>query len=140
MREYLIYSVNDISDASFWILSQSGGKKQFAFYGEMGAGKTTIIKSICQILGTKDNVSSPTFSIINEYSTEFGDFLYHFDFYRIEKREEVFEFGFEEYLDSDSYCFLEWPEKVEEILPHDIIKIYINVSEDGVRRLSLNIN
>ncbi len=138
MKSFIIESIEQVSDAANWILENSKGCRKIAFYGEMGAGKTTVIKSICESLGSFDTVSSPTFSLINEYLINDDEFLYHFDFYRIEKREEVYEFGFEEYLDSDSYCFMEWPEKVEEILPDDILKVNIKVIDNRTREIILS--
>ena len=104
-----------------------------AFYGKMGAGKTTIIKAICEELEVIDTVTSPTFSIINEYQTTNSQTVYHFDFYRIEKEEELYDMGVEEYFDRNSYCFIEWPEKATHILPKEIHSIEITVEEDGQR-------
>ena len=109
------------------------GKKIFAFSGAMGAGKTTIIKAICEVLGAKDIITSPTFTIVNEYRTISGDSIYHIDFYRIKKTEEVFDFGIEEYLDSGSYCFMEWPELVLGILPPETVNVTITVKDNGQR-------
>jgi tRNA threonylcarbamoyladenosine biosynthesis protein TsaE len=109
-----------------------------AFYGAMGSGKTTIIKSLCEILGAVDIATSPTFTLVNEYKTSTGESLYHFDFYRIRKTEEVFDFGIEEYLYSGSYCFMEWPELVEDILPPETVKIRITVSDDEQRILHIS--
>jgi tRNA threonylcarbamoyladenosine biosynthesis protein TsaE len=119
------------------LLKYAGDKKIFAFYGTMGAGKTTIIKSVCTLLGAVDIVSSPTFTLVNEYRTSAGSSLYHIDFYRIRKQEEVFDFGIEEYLTGENYCFMEWPELIEEILPPGILKIRISVGENEERTLSV---
>jgi tRNA threonylcarbamoyladenosine biosynthesis protein TsaE len=119
------------------LLKLSGGRKIFAFYGAMGAGKTTIIKAICHVLGAVDTVSSPTFTLVNEYRTESGDPLYHIDFYRIRKKEEVFDFGIEEYLSGDDWCFMEWPELVEDILPADMVKVRITVGDSQERILDI---
>jgi tRNA threonylcarbamoyladenosine biosynthesis protein TsaE len=116
-------------------ISLTKGKMIFAFYGAMGAGKTTIIKAICEALGAKDIVTSPTFTIVNEYKTKDGSSIYHIDFYRIKKTEEVFDFGLEEYFDSGSFCFMEWPELVEEILPPGTVRVYINVDDKEHRIL-----
>jgi len=97
----------------------------FALYGSMGAGKTTFIKAICSVLGVADIVQSPTFSIVNEYKTVAGDSIYHFDFYRIRKTEEAFDIGYEDYLYSGTYCFMEWPEMIETLLPVDTVRIRI---------------
>src|SRR5512137_625039 len=99
------------------LLKLSGQSRLFAFYGPMGSGKTTIIKAICESLGAVDLVSSPSFTIVNEYRTSDGESLYHIDFYRIKKQDEVFDSGIEEYLSAGSYCFMEWPEVIEELLP-----------------------
>ncbi len=101
-----------------------------AFYGQMGAGKTTFIKSLCKVIGVVDLVGSPTFNIVNEYATKNGDTIYHFDFYRIESLEEAFDIGVEEYFYSDNLCLIEWPQNVEQILPLEIIKVQISVLED----------
>jgi len=135
--EIVIKDIKDLSVAAKKLLNHTKGKKILAFYGSMGAGKTTIIKAICLVLGSKDIVSSPTFTIVNEYSTTSGETLYHIDFYRIKKQEEVFDFGVEEYLSGDSYCFMEWPELIEEILPPETVKIIITVDIDEQRTLSI---
>jgi tRNA threonylcarbamoyladenosine biosynthesis protein TsaE len=116
-------------------LSLTSGKKIFAFFGIMGSGKTTIIKAICEDLGAKDTVTSPTFTIVNEYKTSLGKSIYHIDFYRIKKTEEVYDFGLEEYFESGSYCFMEWPELVEEILPPGTVRVKITVDENERRIL-----
>ncbi len=113
----LIKDKKHLPAAAKQLLKHCGERRIFAFYGSMGAGKTTIIKAVCQELGAIDIVSSPTFTLVNEYRTSGGESLYHIDFYRIKKQEEVFDFGIEEYLTGESYCFMEWPEIIEEILP-----------------------
>ena len=123
----------DLPAAAKKLLKFTGQGRIFAFYGAMGSGKTTIIKTICQYLGAIDIVSSPTFTLVNEYRTTGGESLYHIDFYRIKKTEEVFDFGIEEYLSSGSYCFLEWPELIKEILPRDTVKIQISVGKNEER-------
>ncbi len=107
------------------LLNAFPGKRVFAFYGEMGAGKTTLIKAVCKQMNVSDTVTSPTFSIVNEYQTEEGGIVYHFDFYRINKMEEAMDMGYEEYFFSGNYCFLEWPEKIENLLPEDCQKLYL---------------
>jgi len=109
--------------------------KVFAFYGEMGAGKTTLIKALCRVLDVRDVTSSPSFGLINEYLTGQGDSIYHFDFFRIENLEEVFDIGYEEYIYSGDYCFLEWPELIEKILPDDAVRLSMIVKNDGSREL-----
>ena len=125
----------DEAAAKFVNLTQ--GRKIFAFYGPMGAGKTTIIKSICRKLGALDIITSPTFTLVNEYKTAHGESIYHIDFYRIRKTEEVFDFGIEEYFSSGSYCFMEWPELVEEILPAETNRVRITVRDDEQRILEI---
>jgi len=127
-----------LTEAAEKFLKYFGEKRIFAFYGSMGAGKTTIIKAICKSLGAVDIVSSPTFTLVNEYRTSKGETLYHIDFYRIKKLEEVFDFGIEEYLTGDSYCFMEWPELVEEILPAGTINVRISVDDNEERTLLIS--
>ena len=105
--------------------------KVFLFYGEMGVGKTSFIKKFCKELGVSDVVSSPTFSIVNQYSNVNDDIIYHFDFYRTEKQDEVFDIGYEEYLFSSSYCFIEWPEKLEDLLPTNYLKINMKLDDNN---------
>lgn len=109
----------------------------FAFYGKMGAGKTTFIKAICEELGVTDVINSPTFSIVNEYRSDTtGELIYHFDFYRIKKIEEVYDMGYEDYFDSGAVCFIEWPELIDDLLPGDAVKVSITEQEDGSRIVS----
>ncbi len=126
--------VDELKDAARKLIEVFPERRVFAFYGEMGAGKTTFIKSICKYLGVEDIVNSPTFSIINEYKTASGESIFHFDFYRIEKQEEVFDIGFEEYVYSGDHCFIEWPEKIEELLPDDCVYVKIEVGKDNAIR------
>ena len=136
--EIVIEDIKQLPSAAKKLLSYTGNNKIFAFYGSMGAGKTTIIKAICQVLGAVDLVSSPTFTLVNEYMTLKKESLYHIDFYRINKLEEVFDFGIEEYFSSGSYCFMEWPELIEDILPPETIRIRITVDENEQRTLLLS--
>jgi tRNA threonylcarbamoyladenosine biosynthesis protein TsaE len=132
--EIIISDKSCLRECAKKFLSLTSEKKIFAFSGSMGAGKTTIIKAICDALGAIDIVTSPTFTIVNEYSTTSGELIYHIDFYRIKKSEEVFDFGIEEYLYSGSYCFMEWPELVEGILPPGTLNVRITV-DDNERRI-----
>jgi len=136
--EIIIKDKKHLTSAAKHLIDAFGDNKIFAFYGSMGAGKTTIIKAVCEALGAIDIVSSPTFTLVNEYKTESGDSLFHIDFYRIKKQEEVFDFGIEEYLTGESYCFMEWPELVEEILPVETVKVRIAVDENEQRILSVS--
>ena len=131
----IIDGLNKLPQSAKLFLENMKGEKLFAFYGSMGSGKTTIIKALCEALGAEDNATSPTFTLVNEYKTKKGDSLFHFDFYRIKKIEEVFDFGLEEYLSSGSYCFMEWPEQIEDILPTETVKIKISVKKNGKRVL-----
>lgn len=115
------------------LLDHFPDERVFAFYGAMGAGKTTFIKAICHELGSNDYVTSPTFALINEYNTPKGAVIYHFDFYRIKKIEEAFDLGYEDYIYSGNYCFIEWPEMIEQLLPTGIVEVRINEGENGVR-------
>ena len=134
----LIKDKRHLSAAAKKLLKYTGENKIFAFYGSMGAGKTTLIKAICKVLGAIDIIRSPSFTIVNEYITSKGESLYHIDFYRIKKQEEVFDLGIEEYLTSDSYCFMEWPELIREILPPGTISISITVDENEQRTLFIS--
>ncbi len=128
-----ISSLSEISSAAKQFVAAMGDNTIFAFYGHMGAGKTTFIKAICEELGVKDVITSPTFAIVNEYTDGQGAPVYHFDFYRIKKQEEVYDIGFEDYVESGSLCLMEWPELIEEILPEDTIKVTITEQPDGSR-------
>lgn len=112
----------------------------FAFYGKMGSGKTTFIKSICEELGVEDTINSPTFAIVNEYMDREQNTIYHFDFYRIKSIAEVYNMGYEEYFYGDAYCFMEWPELIEELLPDETIKVYIHENEDTSRSVTIELN
>ena len=111
MMKIVIKDKSHIRQAAEKFLKLAGNGRIFAFYGQMGAGKTTIIRSICMALGATDIVTSPTFTLVNEYKTTGGNSIYHIDFYRIKKPEEVFDFGIEEYFDSGSFCFMEWDQR-----------------------------
>ena len=115
------------------LLNHFPEERVFAFYGSMGAGKTTFIKAICHELGSSDYVTSPTFALINEYTTANGSVIYHFDFYRIKKLEEAFDLGYEDYIYSGNYCFVEWPEMIDQLLPEGIVKVRIKEGDNGIR-------
>lgn len=133
-----INGLQDLSEAAQKLLGFAGEEKIFIFEGEMGAGKTTFIKEICQALLVQDVVSSPTFSIVNEYLTEDDQTVYHFDFYRIKNLQEAYDIGYEEYFYSNSICLIEWPEKVAEILPDHYIKVAITASGPTQRILAFS--
>jgi tRNA threonylcarbamoyladenosine biosynthesis protein TsaE len=131
-------SLSDLNIVAEKFLRLMKGKKVFAFFGPMGVGKTTFIKALCNELGVVEIVTSPTFALINEYQTGSNEVIYHFDFYRIEKIEEVYDLGYEDYFYSGNYCFIEWPEKVAELLPENVV--YVNIVEniDGSRTINLH--
>lgn len=136
--EIKIQSLEHIHEAAREFIAAMGDNTVFALYGKMGAGKTTFIKALCQELGVEDVVTSPTFAVINEYRSDIaGELIYHFDFYRIKKLEEVYDMGYEDYFYSGALCFIEWPELVEELLPGNTIKVTIEKLEDGSRKLTM---
>ena len=134
--EVKIESLEKIDAAAAEFLKKIGDSRIIAFYGRMGAGKTTFVTAICRALGVEDVVNSPTFTIVNEYCTAEGDPLYHFDFYRINRLQEAVDIGFDEYLYSGCLCLIEWPEMVEELLPQETLKVTIDVPEENSRVLS----
>lgn len=130
------FSIDNIHDAAKTFINNMGTGKVFAFYGKMGAGKTTFIKAMCEELGVTDVITSPTFAIVNEYRSDTtGELIYHFDFYRIKKLEEVYDMGYEDYFYSGALCFLEWPELIEELLPSDAVKVTISETDNGDRMI-----
>ena len=132
--EIRINSLTEINYAAKQFIAAMGDSKVFAFYGKMGAGKTTFVKAVCEALGVEDVITSPTFAIVNEYqSATTGESIYHFDFYRIKKLEEVYDMGYEDYFYSGCRCFLEWPELIEKLLPEDACKVTIEETENGAR-------
>jgi tRNA threonylcarbamoyladenosine biosynthesis protein TsaE len=140
--EIRIENLDNIRAAAREFIQHMGEARVFAFYGKMGAGKTTFVKAICEELGVEDVITSPTFAIINEYSIDNHDIqrstfnvqrIYHFDFYRIKKLEEVYDMGYEDYFYSGALCFIEWPELIEEILPDDAVRVSITEQQDGSR-------
>lgn len=129
--------LSDLPSLANDMLLIGDGLKVWLFEGELGSGKTTLIKSICRILGSKDEITSPTFSLINEYLDGFDKELFHFDFYRIEKEQEAYQIGCEEYFYSGSYCFIEWPSKIPSLIPEEHLEINIKVGQDGLRKFDL---
>lgn len=136
--EIRINNLEDIDAAAKQFIAGIGNHTVFAFYGKMGAGKTTFIKAVCKALGVDDVVTSPTFAIVNEYRTDTAELIYHFDFYRIKKLEEVYDMGYEDYFDSGALCFIEWPELIEELLPADVVKVKIDVEPDDSRLITVD--
>ncbi len=141
--EIIITDIEHIGDAARQFVDAIGDHRVFAFYGSMGAGKTTFIKAICEQLGVEDVITSPTFAIVNEYtlntqhSTLNTQQIFHFDFYRIKRLEEVYDMGYEDYFYSGSLCFIEWPELIEELLPDDAVRVTITEQPDGSRTVSM---
>ena len=133
--EIRIQNIEDLAAAAQKFVDEMGENRVFAFYGKMGAGKTTFIKAVCEALGVEDGVTSPTFAIVNEYADAQGEPVYHFDFYRIKNLKEAYDIGCEEYFYSGYPCFIEWPELVEELLPEDTIDVRIEVLDNEARRI-----
>ncbi|MEE1946473.1 tRNA (adenosine(37)-N6)-threonylcarbamoyltransferase complex ATPase subunit type 1 TsaE [Pedobacter sp. KR3-3] len=136
MNSITINSLNELPNVAEKLLHFANGERFFVFEGDMAAGKTTFIKALCQALGITDVVSSPTFSIVNEYDSVAGP-VYHFDFYRLKNLQEAYDIGYEEYFYSGSYCLVEWPQKVEELLPDRYIKVAISITGSEQRRFDL---
>ncbi|OYD40544.1 tRNA (adenosine(37)-N6)-threonylcarbamoyltransferase complex ATPase subunit type 1 TsaE [Sphingobacterium cellulitidis] len=132
--EFKVANPEGLADAAKWLIDQAGNKRVFVFQAPMGAGKTTFIKAICEHLQVEDSTSSPTFSIVNEYRSEHGP-IYHFDFYRLKQEQEAFDLGYEEYFYSGDYCFIEWPEKIPNLIPEDAALVKIEVSDDQSRTI-----
>lgn len=131
--EIKIENLNSLQSAAEEFIKQIGERRIFAFYGKMGAGKTTFISAVCEALGVRDIINSPTFAIVNEYLSGSGELIYHFDFYRIKNIGEALDIGYYDYIDSGCLCFMEWPELIESILPDDTVKVCIEEEADGSR-------
>jgi tRNA threonylcarbamoyladenosine biosynthesis protein TsaE len=132
--EFQVFKPSELKEVSSRLIAAYPELRIFAFFGEMGVGKTTFIKAICKVLGCTDVVSSPTFSIINEYATRKGGCVYHFDFYRIKKPEEIYDLGYEDYFFSGNYCLIEWPEKLGNLLPEDTCRVLME-DQQGMRSI-----
>lgn len=137
MGSYKIQSEHELQAIAPELIQDFGDKKVILFYGEMGVGKTTLIKILCKQLGVEEVTSSPTFSIVNEYLSTNDKSIYHFDFYRIEKEAEVFDLGYEDYFFSGNYCFVEWPEKIPNLLPDNAVEVNIVQDDDNNRLISV---
>ena len=138
MKTIQLNSIENIDQAAHDFIAQMGDETVYAFYGEMGAGKTTFINALCRVLGVEEDITnSPSFSIVNEYRSDTtAELIYHFDLYRLENIEEAFEIGVEDYFDSGALCLLEWPERIEDMLPFDTVKVNIVVNDDETRDIS----
>ena len=132
-----INSLDEMGKAAQEFVAAMGDRTVFAFYGKMGAGKTTFIKAVCEELGVEDVINSPTFAIVNEYVDGTGEPIFHFDFYRIKNAQEVMDIGYEDYVYSGHVCFMEWPELIDNLLPDDAVKVYIEEEMDGSRVVRL---
>jgi tRNA threonylcarbamoyladenosine biosynthesis protein TsaE len=139
MLRISIPDLASIDDAALELLDTYPDSRIFAFYGEMGAGKTTLIKALCRVLQVTDVTSSPSFGLIYEYRTSGSDSVYHFDFYRIEQLEEAYDIGYEEYIDSGHYCFIEWPEKVATLLPPETVNVNLKITGNNERTILVEI-
>ena len=137
-QTYIIESLDHLGQAAKWLIEKTSGFNYFAFYGELGAGKTTLVQEICRQKEVVQEVTSPTFALVNEYNTKNNEIIYHFDFYRIDSPEEVLDIGFEEYVSSGNLCFMEWPEKIDPYLPEETIKIFIEPRADNSRFIRLD--
>lgn len=133
-----IKSTKELKAAAGQFVNLIGDRKIFAFYGGMGAGKTTFIKAICEELGVDENITSPTFALVNEYNANGGKLIYHFDCYRLKDVREAYDFGAEEYFYSGNLCFVEWPEIIEQLLPDDAVEVKISVLPDESREVIIN--
>lgn len=129
--------IGDLPEAARQFVDAMGERRVFAFYGQMGAGKTTFIKAVCEALGVEDVINSPTFAIVNEYQNGQGQPIYHFDFYRLKRATEAYDIGIDDYVYSGNVCFMEWPEVVEELLPDDVVRVKIEEADDGSRILTI---
>ena len=133
--EIKIQNIDTIRESAREFIQNIGERKVFAFYGKMGAGKTTFVKAICEELGVEDVITSPTFAIVNEYEAH-DQSIFHFDFYRIKRLEEVYDMGYEDYFYCGALCFIEWPELIEDLLPEDAVKVTITENTDGTRTVT----
>ncbi|WP_372644429.1 tRNA (adenosine(37)-N6)-threonylcarbamoyltransferase complex ATPase subunit type 1 TsaE [Ancylomarina sp.] len=140
MTELRIENLTEINSVAKQFIELVGERRVFAMYGAMGVGKTTFVKAVCEELGVEDTINSPTFAIVNEYHTPKDKIVYHFDFYRIEDVQEAYDFGYEDYFYSKAMCFIEWPERIESILPTDVINLNFSEEEDGSRIIQVEMN
>ncbi len=134
-KEFHVHSIEGLAEVSDYLMSMREEADVIAFYGSMGAGKTTLIKDLCHRMGVTDEVNSPTFAIVNEYVTEAGESVYHFDFYRIKKLEEAYDIGYENYFYSGNLCLIEWPELIEPLLPERYLRVDIRLGATDDERI-----
>ncbi|MFA8435925.1 MAG: tRNA (adenosine(37)-N6)-threonylcarbamoyltransferase complex ATPase subunit type 1 TsaE [Marinifilaceae bacterium] len=137
MTKLKINSLDEINEVARQFLREVKDKRVFALYGAMGVGKTTFVKAVCEEFGVEDTINSPSFAIVNEYHTPKDVIIYHFDFYRIDDVEEAYDFGYEDYFYSNNFCFVEWPEKIESILPAGTVNVLFTENPDGTRSISI---
>lgn len=138
-NEFVAPARKDLNRVARELIKLAGDLRLVAFYGEMGVGKTTMIQSVCHLLGVKTEVTSPTFALVNEYPVPGSDPVFHFDFYRINQIAEALDFGIDEYFGSGCWCFMEWPEKVEELLPPERVRVYLVEQPDASRRIRIQL-
>ena len=137
MQKIILKNIENIDKGAEMFIEAVSKNKKFAFYGKMGAGKTTFIKAVCHKLGAVDVVNSPSFALINEYHSDSGGIIYHIDLYRIKNIEELYDIGYEDYFYGNEYLFIEWPELAENILPEDIVRVRIEEIQNGERQISI---
>ncbi len=139
MKQFVVHSKEELKKVAEELVPLINHRPVVTFKGKMGAGKTTLIKELCKVLQVTDNVTSPTFALVNEYATMSGKPIYHFDFYRINNTEEIYDLGYEEYLYSGNFCFIEWPEQAEDVLLPDVLKVIIEVDSKNRRIIKIDI-
>ena len=137
-KKFIVKNINDLEKVSSEILKFNNQYKKFAFFGDMGVGKTTLIKFLLKKLGVNDNITSPTFSIVNEYLSKKIGSIFHFDFYRIKNVTEAYDIGIDEYLSSDNYCFIEWPNKINSLIDDNFVNVYIDIKDNDKRNIMIN--
>jgi tRNA threonylcarbamoyladenosine biosynthesis protein TsaE len=135
-----VFALHERMDVANWLLQQAQNCRVWAWRGELGAGKTTLIKAVCEVLGVTSPMASPTFSIVNQYETEDHQTVYHFDFYRLKNEAEAYDIGVDEYLDGGSYCFIEWPDRISALLPPRYLDLAIHHQSDSTRKIEFRIH
>lgn len=135
-----VNSLDQLPKAAEAFINHFANERIFAFYGKMGAGKTTFIKALCRAMGSTDNITSPTFALVNEYNTRLPEKIYHFDFYRLKDMTEAMDLGFDDYIDSGNFCFMEWPERIEALLPDRMVEVHIEETSPNSRQISASVH